>query len=355
MLLSAAKFLASVLTGSLAVAADAVNNLSDASSSVVSLVGFRMSGKPADAEHPYGHARSEYLSGLIVAVLIIVVGVELFRGSVEKVLSPTPVTFSWVTIAVLAGSILVKLWLAAFNRHTGRLIASETLIATAADSRNDVIATSAVLISSLAAHYFDVHLDGWMGLAVAVFIVYSGIGIVKHTLDPLLGKAPDPQFVRAIEQYILAYPGVLNTHDLLVHDYGPGRRFGSVHVEMAAEDDALDSHDVIDRIERDALKQFNLHLVVHLDPIVTADEAIGDLRTWLSEQVAKIHRDLTIHDLRIVPGPTHTNVIFDCVVPPDLGIAPDKLRARISQMVEKEYPTFRCVITFDDSFSAVPG
>lgn len=353
--LSASKFLVAALTGSLAVAADAVNNLSDASSSVVSLVGFRMSGKPADAEHPFGHARSEYLSGLIVAVLIIVVGVELFRGSLEKVLSPTPVTFSWVTVGVLAASILVKLWMAAFNRATGRLIGSETLIATAADSRNDVITTSAVLVSSLIAHYTGVHLDGWMGLAVAAFIVFSGIGIVKSTLDPLLGVAPDPQFVREIEQHILKYPGVLNTHDLLIHDYGPGRRFGSVHVEVAAEDDALDSHDVIDRIERDALKEFNLHLVVHMDPIVTDDEAIGDLRSWLSEQVKTIHRDLTIHDLRIVPGPTHTNVIFDCVVPPGLNISPDQLRGRISQMVTQVYPTFRCVITFDESFSAVPG
>lgn len=353
-LLSAAKFLAAALTGSLAVAADAVNNLSDAASSVVSLVGFRISGKPADAEHPFGHARSEYLSGLIVAVLIMVVGVELFRGSLEKILAPTPVTFTWITIVVLGASIVLKLWLAAFNRATGRLIGSETLIATAADARNDVITTSMVLVSTLIAHYAGIHLDGWIGLLVALFIVFNGIGIVRKTLDPLLGKAPDPQFVREIEQYILAYPGVLNTHDLLIHDYGPGRRFGSVHVETAAEDDVLSSHEVIDRIERDALRAFNLHLVVHMDPIVTSDEAIGNTRMWLSGQITKIHRDLSIHDLRIVPGPTHTNLIFDCVVPKDLSIPRDRLRARINQLVQEKYPAFSCVITFDDSFSAMP-
>lgn len=354
-LLSLAKLLAAALTGSVAVAADAANNLSDASSSVVSLVGFRMSGKPADAEHPYGHARSEYLSGLIVSVLIIVVGVELFRESLGKLFSPTHVQFSWVTVAVLAGSILVKLWMAAFNRATGRLIGSETLIATAQDSRNDVIATLAVLVSGLVAHFADIHLDGAMGLAVAAFIVYSGIGLVKHTLDPLLGQAPDPQLVRLIEQRILAYPGVLNTHDLLIHDYGPGRRFGSVHVEMAAENDALDSHDVIDRIERDFLVEDNLHLVVHLDPIVTADEVVGDLRQWLSARVRGIHPELTIHDLRIVPGPTHTNVIFDCVVPHDIGIGPGELKTMIGDLVAREHPDYRCVITLDDSYAAVPS
>jgi cation diffusion facilitator family transporter len=270
--LAAAKFLTAAWSGSLAVAADAINNLSDASSSVVSLVGFRMASKPADEEHPYGHARSEYLSGLIVSVLIIVVGVELLRGSIEKVLFPTSVQFRWATVAVLAVSILVKWWLAAFNRATGRLIASETLIATAADSRNDVIATSAVLLSSLIAHYTGLYLDGWMGIAVAVFIIASGIGLVKDTLDPLLGSAPDPQLVQAIEEHIAGYPGIINSHDLLLHDYGPGRRFGSVHVEMDADIDALDSHHIIDNIERDALTKFNLHLVVHLDPVVMDDE-----------------------------------------------------------------------------------
>ena len=353
LLLFLGKILVGTLSSSVSITADAVNNLSDASSSIISLLGFKMGSKPADREHPYGHARYEYLSGLMVALLILVIGVELFQSSLDKILHPSPVAFSWVSVVVLAVSILVKLWMALFNRSMGRAISSQTLEATAADSRNDVISTTAVLAAALLSHFTSWELDGWMGLAVALFILYSGFGLVKDTLDPLLGRAPDPELVQGIQKKILSYPGVLGTHDLMIHDYGPGRQFGSVHVEMAAEEDVLASHDVIDNIERDFLEQEHLNLIVHLDPIVTADSAVSELRSWISQQVRTIHPDLTIHDLRIVPGPTHTNVIFDCVVPYGVG-SNEEIKERISSLVRQQYPTYYCVITIDNSYAALP-
>ncbi len=352
-LLFLCKILVGTLSGSVSITADAVNNLSDASSSIISLLGFKMASKPADEEHPYGHGRYEYLSGLTVAVLILVIGVELLKGSAEKIFAPSPVDFQWISVGVLAGSILMKLWMAAFNRRVGRMIDSQTLIATAADSRNDVITTTAVLAAALISHFASVELDGWMGLAVAVFILYSGFGLVRDTLDPLLGHAPDPKLVAEIQSRILSYPGVLGTHDLMIHDYGPGRQFGSVHVEMAAENDVLVNHDVIDNIERAFLKS-GLHMIIHFDPIITQNSVVDDLRGWLCEQVKTIHPSLTIHDLRIVPGATHTNVIFDCVVPANLGMKYSELKAAIGRLVVQQYPDHYCVITIDTNFAALP-
>ncbi len=354
LLLAVGKLLVGLLSGSVSVMADAANNLSDASSSVISLLGFKMASKPADPEHPYGHARYEYLAGLMVCVIILLIGVELFRTSLNKVLHPSPVQFSWITVGVLAGSILVKQWMASFYRKIGQTISSNTLQAAAADSRNDVIATAAVLIAALISHFFGIQLDGWMGLAVASFILYSGFGLLRETLDPLLGNAPDPELVQQIRESILSYPGVLGTHDLMLHDYGPGRRFGSVHVEMAAEDDIMQSHDVIDGIERDILQQMNIHLIIHLDPIVTQDPLVNDLRLWLSEQVKQIHPDLTIHDVRLVKGITHSNLIFDCVKPDGLDMTDDALKRALSQLVRKEHPTYYSVITIDESYATVP-
>lgn len=347
------KILVGTLSGSVSITADAVNNLSDASSSIVSLMGFKLSDKPADEEHPYGHGRFEYLSGLLVAVLIIVIGVELFRGSLDKILNPSKVEFSFVTVGVLVFSVALKLWMATFNYKLGKKINSSTLKATGTDSRNDVIATTAVLISSVASYFSGFELDGWMGIAVSIFIMYSGIGIVKETLNPLLGKAPEVEFVKEIRDKILSYDGVLGTHDLLVHDYGPGRLFASVHVEMAAEADPLVSHEMIDTIERDFYED-GLHLIVHYDPIVTSDERVTTLRYWLSEQVGNIDENLSIHDLRIVPGVKQTNVIFDCVVPFDFNMTEDELKKKLSNIVSDNYPTYKCVITIDKSFAAMP-
>ena len=352
--LCAGKFMVGTLSGSISVAADAVNNLSDASSSVVSLLGFRLGSRPADEEHPYGHARFEYLSGLAVAVMVLVIGLELGKTSLGKILAPTPVTFSWVTVGVLAASILVKLWMALFNRKVGGRIHSGALIATAADSRNDVLTTGAVLTAALISHFARVELDGWMGLAVALFILYSGVGLVKSTIDPLLGLAPDPELVKYIHERVMSYPNVLGTHDLMVHDYGPGRQFASVHVEMAAEGDVMASHDVIDNIERDFLENAGLHVVIHFDPIVTSDERVGDMRRWLSEAVKEIDGALTIHDLRMVPGPTHTNLIFDCVVPAGFAMSELDVKQAIKHLVRQKDPRYFCVITVECGYAALP-
>ncbi len=353
LLLCVGKFLVGFFSGSVSVTADAANNLSDASSSIISLLGFKLSEQVADEEHPYGHARYEYISGFIIAVLVLLIGFELLKGSVDKIIHPSPVEFSWITVGVLAGSIVVKLWMMLFNTKIGRLIGSSALEATAADSRNDCVSTLAVLVAALVSHFASVELDGWMGVVVAVFILISGVGLVKEAMSPLLGKAPEPEMVEDIRQRIMSYDGVLGTHDLMVHDYGPGRVFASVHVEMAAEGDVLESHDIIDNIERDFL-QSGLNLVIHFDPIVTADSAVGDTRHEIADIVRNIDERLTIHDLRMVPGPTHTNVIFDCVVPPKFGMDREALKAEINRFVQLSHPDYCCVITVEQSFAPIP-
>ena len=354
LLLFAVKLTAGTLSGSVSIMADAVNNLSDASSSIISLLGFKLAAKPADADHPYGHARYEYLSGLLVAVLILYIGIELLKNSFAKVLAPTAVAFNWLTVAILALSILVKLWMALFNKTLCKKIRSQTLIATAADSRNDVISTAAVLLAMIVSHYAHFELDGYVGIAVALFILYSGVGLIRETLDPILGRAPDPDFVEEIRDKIMGNEGVLGTHDLMVHDYGPGCQFASVHVEVAAEADVLEMHDMIDNIERAFLRDYGLHMVIHMDPIVTADEAIGDVRHRLCAKVAAIDERLSIHDLRMVPGTTHTNLVFDCVVPHDFGMSNAELREKISAAAREIDPNYFCVITVENSFAALP-
>lgn len=352
-LLFVGKFVVGTLSGSVSITADAFNNLSDASSSLVSLLGFKLGSRPADEEHPYGHARYEYLAGLTVAVMILVIGVELLKSSFVKVLHPETVDFRWLSIVVLAASVLVKLWLAFFNRNLGKRIHSQTLLATSADSRNDVISTCAVIAAAILSHVLGIELDGFMGIAVALFILYSGIGIIRDTLDPIIGKAPEPETVEQIKRIIMSYPGVLGTHDLMVHDYGPGRQFASVHVEVAAENDVLESHDMIDNIERCFHEEMDLHLVVHMDPIVTKDEKIRDIRGYLAELVLLIHPKLTVHDLRMVPGNTHTNLIFDCLIPHELDGHEEEVKQQISALVKKDHPDYNCVITIDHSFAVI--
>lgn len=350
-LLFAVKFLLGTITASVAITADAFNNLGDASSGIVSFLGFKMASRPADKEHPYGHARYEYLAGLTVCVLILVIGVELLKESFGKILHPEPVSFSWITVVVLCVAVGVKLWLAVFNRVLGKKINSQTLLATATDSRNDVIATGAVIVATVLSYATKFQLDGYMGLLVALFILYSGVNLVKETLDPILGKAADEELVKEIEKRIMSYPGVFGTHDLMIHDYGPGRLFGSVHVEVAAEEDVLKSHDMVDNIERDFLKGLNIHLIVHMDPIITKDESVRNLRHWLAKEVKKVQEELTIHDLRVVPGETHTNVIFDCVVPNGLSRTDEEIKEAIDLLVKETYPNYYCVITVDHSYT----
>lgn len=352
-LLFSFKFITGTLTKSISITADAMNNLTDAASSIVSLIGFKLAGKPADKEHPYGHGRYEYIAALTVAAIIMVIGIELLKSGILKILSPTLIKFNTYSFIILILSILIKLWMSFFNNKIGKIINSQVLIATAFDSRNDVFSTSAVLISLIINYYFNVNLDGIIGVGVAIFILYSGFSLIKDTLNPLLGNAPDEDFVNYIEHKIMSYPGVLGTHDLIVHDYGPGRRFASVHVEVAAEDEILETHDSIDNIERDFLSEDNLNLIIHMDPIVTADEVVSDLRSWLSIEIKKIDFRLSIHDLRIVPGNTHTNVIFDCVVPHETNLTHKEIKEKIEEKIKSKYKNYYAVITFDTSFAPV--
>lgn len=355
-LLFAGKFMVGMLFGSVAITADAVNNLSDASSNVVSLVGFKLGSKPADKEHPYGHARYEYLAGLAVSVMILVIGIELGKGSIGKIIAPTAVEFSWLSAAVLVASILVKLWMSGFNRYVGKLIHSDTLLATAADSRNDVISTSAVLVASLAAHFTRIdRLDGIMGLAVALFILYSGIGLVRDTLDPILGAAPDPEQVAYIKEKALSYPNVLGVHDMMIHDYGPGNRLVSFHLEMPAEGDVIAMHDEIDCIEKDFFTNDGLTVTIHFDPVVTGDPHVTELRELVEAAAHQADPEVNIHDLRIVPGPTHTNVIFDCAVPPRYfekdGAAGRELLNKLRDAVRQKWPDHFCVIQLEQAYA----
>ena len=355
-LLCIGKLLAGTLFGSIAIMADALNNLSDASSNVVSLIGFRLAAKAPDAEHPYGHARYEYLAGLVVSVTILAIGLSLLKESALKVLHPTPVAFSWLSIGVLAASIFVKLWLSGFNRAVGKKINSETLMATAADSRNDVLTTGAALLSTILCSLTGYGImDGIMGVGVAAFILWSGWGLVMDTLSPLLGESPSPELVEHIERTVMSYPGVLGVHDLMVHDYGPGHQFASLHVEFPAETDPLTAHDVIDNIENDFLKKDRLQVTIHYDPIVTADASVGVLRARLKEHARQLDPRLSIHDLRIVPGDSHTNVLFDLVFPAGYTGDIDQMLAKMCQFVKEQDPKYCCVVKVEQSYaSALP-
>ena len=346
--LFAMKLVVGTIAGSVSITADALNNLSDASSSVVTLLGFKLAEKPADADHPYGHARYEYLSGLAVAAMILFIGFELAKSSVEKIFNPQAVDFTWITIAVLLGSMAVKLWLSLFNSRLGQKIGSETLMATAADSRNDVIATAAVLISGLIERFSGWHIDGFMGLAVAIFILYSGIGLAKDTISPLLGEAAGPELQEQILDQIRSEKRVLGYHDLMVHDYGPGRRFASVHVEMDRNEDPLLCHELIDNLERECLESHGIQLVIHYDPVVTDDPELDRMRDAVCQILNQIDGRLTLHDFRMVQGRGHTNLIFDVVLPEDLMRKTGEIKARLDQKLNQNAPcTYFTVITFD--------
>lgn len=356
-LLSVLKLLAGIflLGGSVSVIADGINNLSDAGSGFISFLGFKLSEKPADEEHPYGHGRYEYLSGLVVAMLIMSIGLELLKGSFEKILHPTDANINYVAVGILAFSILGKLWLMLFNRKLGRKISSETLKATSADSLNDVISTSAVLIATVISPIISFNLDGYIGFLVALFILYSGFGLIKETIDPLLGRAPSPEYVRSIKEKIMSYPGVLGTHDLMVHDYGPGRQFASVHVELSADQNVLEGHDLIDKIEQDFHKDTGLHLVIHYDPICDGNEELGEFRLWLSRAVREINHDLSVHDIRMVPCEDHFNVIFDCVLPYTIKESEEIIKKKIINAVVARYPKYKPVINIDRSYLSSEG
>lgn len=347
-LLFVLKVIAGLLSRSVAIAADGWNNLSDAASSIVTLLGFRFSQKPADAHHPYGHARAEYLSGLCVAVLILFIGTELAKGSVEKILHPEAVEFTAVTFWVLAGSIAVKLWMAFFVRKLGKLIGSKALEATAADSRNDVVATSAVLAGCLVSRFFDVEIDGWAGLAVAVFILYSGYAIARETVSILLGEQPDPALVEKLQQMVLSHEGILGIHDLLVHDYGPGRCFASAHVELSAEEDPLVCHEMIDHLECDALEELNVHLVIHHDPVAVNDGEWARLRGVIVEIAEGIGEGVSVHSFRLVRTTEQERLVFDLAIPYAMAGQKENIRARIEGEMERRGERYPIVVRFDE-------
>jgi cation diffusion facilitator family transporter len=348
LLLAAAKLVVGILSGAVSVTADAMNNFTDAASSIVTLIGFKLAEKPADSEHPYGHARFEYLSGLAVAVMIMLIGFELGKSSLEKILQPTAVAFSGVAVAVLLASICVKLWLFLFNKKLGQLISSTTLEATAQDSRNDCVSTLAVLAAGLIEYFFNIRVDGFVGLGVAAFILWSGWGLAKQTISPLLGEAASPELRELIVDYISQQPQVLGYHDLMVHDYGPGQRFASLHVEMDAADDPLYCHEIIDDMERECLRSHNIHLVIHYDPVITNDPEINRLRNLCARVLTQEDSRLSLHDFRMVRGSAHTNLIFDVSLPHDLrGREKDIQKELNRQLNEGNAMTYYTVITFD--------
>ena len=332
LLLFALKLLAGTISGSVSITADAVNNLSDASGSIVTLVGFKLASRPADDEHPYGHARMEYLSGLAVAVLILVIGVELVKSSVGKILHPEAVEFSALIVVILVCSILVKLWMAVFNRKLGRRIGSAALTAAAADSRNDVIATSAVLVATLAEHGMGYQIDGFMGLVVSLFVLYSGISLARETISPLLGEGADTELHDKLTKYIQSCDMVIGCHDLMVHDYGPGQCFASIHVEIDKNVDALVSHEVIDRMERECLKKFDTHLVIHYDPVITDDKEADARKQKVLACIEKIDPQITLHDFRVSKCESEIRLTFDLVLPETL----ERKKKQIQEQIETE-------------------
>ena len=349
-LLSLSKISIGALFNSISVMADGVNNMSDAGSSVISLIGFKISGKPADKDHPFGHARIEYLTGLVLGFVILLVGIELLKSSINKVLNPEETVYSVVTIVVLGISIAAKLWLSMFYGHLAYKISSQTLKASSTDSRNDVVATSVVLVSVIVSKFTGFEIDGYMGIVVALFILYSGINILKDILNPLLGEMPDEELISMLENKILSYKGILNIHDLVVHNYGPNRYFATVHAEVDAKEDILKSHDLIDNIERDVAKECDINLVIHLDPIITDDQEINMLRCKTGKIIRAIDEKLTMHDFRVVNGETHTNLIFDVVVPVDYDIQPSELVRIIEKAIKKEDETYYAVVTVDKNY-----
>ena len=347
-LLFAMKLLVGILAGSVSITADALNNLSDASGSIVTLIGFKMADKPADEHHPYGHARAEYLSALAVAVLILFIGFELVKSSAEKILRPEAVEFSPLIGVILVISIAVKLWMALFNYRLSKRIDSAALAATSADSRNDCVATTAVLAAAMVEQFLGLRVDGWFGLGVAAFILWSGWNLAKDTVSTLLGESADPQLREKILQHIASRPEVLGYHDLMVHDYGPGRQFASLHVEMDYREDPLKCHDLIDEMERECLRRHNVHLVIHYDPVVSDDPELQRLKDKCQSLLRQQDERLTLHDFRMIQGQRHMNLVFDVALPSDLRQQQREIRSELEcALSREENRVYHVIINYD--------
>lgn len=334
-LLFAGKFLAGILSSSIAITADAFNNLSDAGSSFVTLVGFKLAGAKPDPEHPFGHGRMEYVSGLVVAAAILLMAYELIKDSIDKIIHPEETQFSMLVMGILVVSICVKLYMAYYNRGVGAKIDSAAMKATATDSLSDACATTVVLIATLVGHYTELHIDGWCGALVGVLILFAGINAAKETLNPLLGQPPEEEFVEEIKQIVLAHEEICGIHDLIVHDYGPGRQMISLHAEVPAEGDILETHDVIDNVENELRAKLGCEATIHMDPIITKDEHVRELKETVTALVSDIDNVITIHDFRVVTGPTHTNLIFDLLVPFKFRIMDEELTTLVQEKVRE--------------------
>ncbi len=348
--LFAGKYLAGVISGSIAITADAFNNLSDAGSSFISLVGFKFSGMKADADHPFGHGRIEYVSGFGVSMIIILMGIELLKTSAEKIFHPEPVETGALAVGILVVSICVKGYMCFYNRAVGKKIQSETMKATAMDSMSDSIATTAVLISMAVAYVTGVNIDGWCGCLVACFVLYTGFGAAKDTLNPLLGEPPSKEFVDEIKAIVLAHPEILGIHDLVVHDYGPGRRMISLHGEVSGDSDIFEIHDVIDRIEKELKGKLGCEAVIHMDPIVVNDVTVDETKKEVVDMIDEHFPGVSIHDFRMVQGPTHTNLIFDAVVPFRYGKTNDEVKRGIAKMISEKWNNYFAIIQAEQSY-----
>lgn len=347
-LLAAGKLIVGHMTSSMSITADGLNNLSDGASSIVTLLGFKLAEKPADRKHPYGHARIEYIAGLTVAVMILFIGLELGKSSVEKLIDPEPIEFSFTAVWVLCASILVKLFMMLFNLKMGRRINSNALLATAADSRNDVMTTSAVLAASIVEHFYDVRIDGVMGIAVSLFILYSGIKLAGETMSPLLGEGANPELQKQITDYINGCPMVLGCHDLMVHDYGPGRRYASIHVEIDKNEDPMACHARIGRMERECLKNYGTHLVIHYDPVVTDDPEVNSTKRLVNTIIKVRDGRLTIHDFRMVDDGESVKMSFDMILPEDLRGQEQSIKETVEKALNSlDSKKYYADITFD--------
>ena len=346
------KFFAGTISGSIAITADAFNNLSDAGSSLVTILGFKLAGQKPDPDHPFGHGRMEYLSGLVVAMLILLMGFELLKSSVEKIRFPEAIEFSWLSVVILLAGIACKFYMSHYNRVIGEKINSTAMKATAADCLSDCISTAAVLAATLISHFFQWNIDGWVGLAVACFILYAGYNAAKDTIDPLLGQAPDPDLVLNIEKTVLEYHPIQSIHDMIVHDYGPGRMMISLHAEVPADGDLLAMHDTIDLAEQALRDKFGCDSIIHMDPIVTDDEHVLHMRSKMAQLVKVMDERVTVHDFRMVTGPTHTNLIFDVACPFDLSLSDSEVKRQVEAIVDLLDGNYKAVVTVDRIYAA---
>lgn len=349
-ILFVAKFVMGSIAGSISIISDGFNNLSDCASCVVTLFGYKMAAKPADKDHPFGHGRVEYLTSLVIAIVIIMVGFELFTGSIDKVIHPSKVTFSYVVLATLIISIIIKVWMGHFNRKLGKQINSSVMLATAKDSLNDVVATSATVVALVASIWTTVPIDGIMGIVVSIFILLSGFDIIKETVDELLGQPADEELVRKLSEMVEENSYAIGMHDLIIHSYGPGNLIGSVHIEVDGKGNIMEIHDVIDELERDIYEELNVRMTIHMDPVETDNELLNECREMMTSIVKGIDQGFSIHDFRIVTGPSHTNLIFDLVIPHNCKLEEKAIKSMINKKLEGRDTKYYTVITFEKGF-----